>query len=519
MSTITVYTEAQTLALALSFSQRAHPGKSHKPGSYLYGQCESLAALVGAIQSAILSANNDAIPATTIVNGVVTSLCSSTALDQWAYALGLPSNRGAGLYGRNGAFAASGGAGDVVGLAGTVVPSGAYLVDSSGTVRVRLGGGVTIGVGGTVRGGFYAATAGAAGNLAAGTVISWESPVAGCGPSVTLDQALSGGYDIEDDTALVLRLLRWLQTPPRGGTAADYRFWAENAVDLTTGASLGIYRAYVYPRRSGLGTEDIVIVLAGTGQGRDPLGPLTAKVQAYIDSVRPVNDRPTVLRPRFATGEGLRLLLKVKPALGFSYDWIGVAPIAITGATTSTIAVATADVPADLAAAIAAGRHPRVQVSLPNTSPIPVLRPVLSSAAAAGTTTLTLDTSAAAGGVLPGVPLGWVWPGGSAAVPVALACLAYVDQVGPSRASGYADTVTDDWEDLVSVGKIAQAALGASDAAGGRVLAWLPGVGIGVGIKIGVGAAAYSGDDYVLTDSLPGQPPQMPWVSAILVIP
>lgn len=85
-----------------------------------------------------------------------------------------------------------------------------------------------------------------------------------------------GGTDAENDASLLARLLEIIRRPPAGGNQYDYKNWALS-VD-------GVTSAYVYPLRRGLGTVDIAI----TSANGIPSDEIVAKVQDYIDEMRPV---------------------------------------------------------------------------------------------------------------------------------------------------------------------------------------------------------------------------------------
>ena len=507
------YTESEILALALAALQGAYPGRSVAPGSFLYQVAASLAQTLAAMQSAIADADRDGVPASELVDGILKSRASAARLDEWATVFGLPSNRGAGLFGRNGAFTAQNGAGPVLGTPGTIIPTGALLVDQSGTVQVQLVAGVTIGGGGSVSGAFAATGAGSAGNLAAGTVLRWLSPVPGSAATVTLTTGLSGGYDVESDLDLLARLLRHLQSPPKGGTPADIRTWAEASTDAT-GASLGIIRGFVFKFRRGMCSSDVVVTQAGSGQSRDPGSVKAAACQDYIDARRLPSESIKVVRPYFPTGQELTIAIKGVPSTAGTFDWNDAGGVAIVSGTTTTVVIVTALLPTSLVSAINSGKKPRIQIPLPSVSPVPYVRRIVSGVISGLNTTLTLDSA------LPTSPANssTVYAGGAAVLPVAIAVLGYVDNVGPSQQSGLQDTVTDAWEAVVSVGRIAQAALGATDTSGARVLVYSPGVGDGVGVTIAVGNGSPGSSDYVLTDNVPGQGPQLPEVKQIIVL-
>lgn len=507
------YDEDELVATILGALQRAYPTRSVGPKSDLGHLGRTFAEALGAVQSAISDADRDGVPASEVVDGVLKSRASAERLDEWATVFGLPSNRGAGLFGRNGAVAATGGAGLVLGTAGTVVPGGALLTDLSGQVEVELVSGVTVGGGGSVAGSFQATSAGAAGNLATGTTLRWVSPVAGLGAYVTLSTGLSGGYDVESNLALLVRLLAWLRSPPHGGTAADIRRWAEESTD-SDGRSLGIGRCYIFRWRNGLGSSDAVITQAGSGQARDPGATKAGKVQQFIDDRRIPSDAIRVVRPYFPSGQALSILVRGIPSERAKFDFQDGGGVTLVSATTTVLKIATGNVPASLAAAVLAGSKPRIQVALTTIGPLPFQRRIISSAPNGGDTDFTLESA------LPATPANGstIYAGGGAVEPVSLALLDHVDHIGPSQQSGCQDAVTDAWEAIVSVGRVAQVALEAVDATGARVLVYSPGVGLGVGVQIKIGAGAYASADVPLYDNTAGQGPQLPEAASILVI-
>jgi hypothetical protein len=536
---ITVYTETQWQELARGYlrstyaGQNGQPGKRVDPQSFLGQEAQAWGQFAALLSKAILDADKDGIPAYQAVNGVLQSRNSTQALDNWAYTFGLPSNRGPGAFGRNGPQVATGGVGTVYGTPGTSVPTGTLLTDGSGSIVLSVVTGFTIGGGGSYAAGFQAVNPGAAGNLGANSVIAFSSPPAGISPTtVTLNPlpsphqafALMGGYDSESDLDLLGRLIRHLQTPPKGGTAADYRTWAEESTNLTTGASLGVNRAYVYPRRSGLGTEDICITTGGSGVTRAPTGAVLALCQSYIDSVRPANDSPTVVLPFFDSAQKLTIEVLAKPGPLYTWDWNNSSVTLGTSTSPTQLVLPTANLTGSLptlAAAIDNGRNPRIQISLPAYQAVPYVVTALSRADVAGTTTITLAHNADGSNPLPVTPptSTRIYPAGGAVLPVALAVLGYIDSVGPSQQSGWQDVITDAWEAKVTIGRIAQAALDATDPLGNKVLVYIPGVGDGLGVTIAVGAGGATSDDFPLFDNVPNQGPQLPEAAVILVLP
>lgn len=120
-----------------------------------------------------------------------------------------------------------------------------------------------------------------------------------------VDIDVTGGTDIEGDNSLLNRLLDLLRRPPAGGNQYDYKAWALS-VD-------GVTSAYVYPLRRGLGTVDVVI----TSGDNVPSDDIVSKVQNYIDSVRPVTAKNSmVIKP-----DVTKVDIKVKVSLsGGAFD-------------------------------------------------------------------------------------------------------------------------------------------------------------------------------------------------------
>jgi Baseplate J-like protein len=414
---------------------------------------------------------------------IVPSPQSSTdALSSWAFLLGLPD--GGGGFGRLLPTTASGGLAQLTGIIGAVYPDGTVAVAEDGTTLVELSGAVTIpgpGTGyGSVQGVFVAVTAGTVGNLPVGTVCTWQSAPAGADPTFTLTAPLGGGTDAEDNPSVYARILARLQTPPRGGVAEDFRLWA--------GAVPGIVGVYVYPRRGGTGTVDLVITAGGSGQGRKPSAAQQAEAQTAVDTQRPVGaDQANVLLPYMPNGAGHLVRVRVNPSSSkYNFDWddtVG-GPFTVFSYAPGPPAVLTMQplAPVSLTAAVAnylagVGPKPRLQVlsSGPPGSNIPVNLPVGVVAAANdlvnNRTALTLDTA----------PEGWfaptagdtVYAYGPVVAAIASDILAYVDALGPSRVSGYADALTP-WYDTIAISGLIAIAQTAVDVDGTALVREVP---------------------------------------------
>lgn len=133
-----------------------------------------------------------------------------------------------------------------------------------------------------------AVSVGAAGNRAAGQVMSLVSPILGVQSTVTAG-AMSGGADVEQDDDLRARLLSAIRSPAQGGSAADYVAWALEVP--------GVTRAWCFPGELGPRSVVLRFVRDNDAGAIVPDAGEVAAVQAHIDAVRPVTDQLTVVAP------------------------------------------------------------------------------------------------------------------------------------------------------------------------------------------------------------------------------
>jgi len=506
---VTLYTEDEVYQATLAYFTALFPGADLTDRGYFGLLARAFAQVVVLAQYGIEQVDNDRVPAYQFdADGNARSRCSSEALDQWAFVFGLPSGV-PGIYGRRGATISTGGVGIPSGTAGTVVPAGTLARDSTTLITVKTTASVTLsGTPNTVPVGFISVTTGAQANLPVNSVLTWVSPPAGLGSTVKLTQALIDAQDVESDSDLVARLLRRIQTPPKGGTAGDYRTWGEEATD-GNGAPLSIYRAYPYPLRGGLGTVDVVAVLRSTGIGRQPPAAIITALQAYLNQVRPITATVTAYAPSMLAVNALRLRVKATPTTAknnlYAWDWLdGGVPTTITAHTSTTITVAA--VPAGLAAAFAAGGSPRIQViiSTAGASPLPFVSRVVDITG----TTITLEDSFV---VAPTDAVDYFWAGSAVVLPIATRILAYVDALGPSRRSGYADP-NDAWEDSVLMERLADIIMETRDTDGTRMIDSMPGYTVGTATQVAVGAGAFSFSEYRARDAVPNTGPELAYL-------
>ena len=135
-----------------------------------------------------------------------------------------------------------------------------------------------------------AVVAGAAGNAAAGVLVTAVSPIAGLVSQATVATALAGGADIESIASVRARLLVRIQSPPRGGTVEDYQFWALSAHPDVT-------RAWARPLAGGLGTVTVYFMTDDATANGIPNAATVTAVEDYIEGLRPVTADVTVAAP------------------------------------------------------------------------------------------------------------------------------------------------------------------------------------------------------------------------------
>jgi uncharacterized phage protein gp47/JayE len=197
-------------------------------------------------------------------------------LNSWATVYGVARNAGTYAAG-NATF---------TGTNGTLIPSGTLLISDT-DITYKTTSGVTIATG-TAIAPIVALAPGLAGNLAAGASLTLLNPINLINNSVTVASGgLTGGLDQETDTELRARIISRIQTPPQGGSANDYKNWAESVS--------GVGEAYVIPFLNGAGTVGIYL----TSQDPENIVPsntVVTNVKNYIEepSRKPITANLTV---------------------------------------------------------------------------------------------------------------------------------------------------------------------------------------------------------------------------------
>ncbi|MGY6214996.1 baseplate J/gp47 family protein [Methylolobus aquaticus] len=203
--------------------------------------------------------------------------CADEALDMYGTIWGIT---------RKQATLASGTA-TIPGANGSVIPEGAELRTTDTGMIYMTTDPVTV-VAGVATLALEASEFGEGGNLAAGVTLALVTPVAGINGRATIVD-MSGGSDIEGDTAYRARILARIHQAPHGGAAQDYVTWA---MELP-----GVTRAWCYPNENGPGTVVVRFMMDdGRANGIPEAGDVT-DLAAYLEPRRPVCADVSVYAP------------------------------------------------------------------------------------------------------------------------------------------------------------------------------------------------------------------------------
>ena len=165
------------------------------------------------------------------------------------------------------------------------VPAGTSIQITGGLTAVSTADSVT--TNGTTFVPCTVQTAGAAGNVAAGSAATLGSPVDGIQTVGSVSVAFTGGADVEEDSDLRVRILEAFSEGGENGASKDYIKWAKQVP--------GVTRAWVNPNGYGAGT---VVVYFAMDNVRSAYGGLPQGA-----------DGAAAYEGRYATATGDQLLL------------------------------------------------------------------------------------------------------------------------------------------------------------------------------------------------------------------
>jgi len=185
-------------------------------------------------------------------------------------------------------FASGTNAVQVAGTNGSPIPDGTIFVRSDGVRFKTVGDFQLSGATGLVS--VIALSADAISNTGQGVSLTLFQPVEGISSTaLVVSPGITGGNDQETLPALKARLIRRIQQPPQGGSAADYETWALEVP--------GVTRAWVKPLYLGAGTVTVFIANDNAVTAPIPDAGTVAAALAYIKTKAPVTADVTVLAP------------------------------------------------------------------------------------------------------------------------------------------------------------------------------------------------------------------------------
>jgi len=178
----------------------------------------------------------------------------------------------------------------VTGVAGAPIPEGTEFQRADRT-RFQVTTGATLDAAGTATVAVAAEVFGIVGDTPIGTTLRTVGALAGVDPTaIVAAPGIGGGADQETDSELRTRLLARIQSPPHGGSAADYLAWTLEVP--------GVTRAWVRPWVMGLGTVGVYFTMDDAAHPNGiPTPADVAVVQAHLNSVRPVTAEVFVIAP------------------------------------------------------------------------------------------------------------------------------------------------------------------------------------------------------------------------------
>ena len=138
---------------------------------------------------------------------------------------------------------------------------------------------------------------GTGGNTADQASLSIVSPLEGFPPTALVLVGITGAVDSESDETLRNRVAARMQSPPQGGTAADFKAWAL----ASSTPNDPISRAFVIPPPAGSNTVTVYVVDDGGGfPSANPPTPTAAAIsnaQSYVNARRPLSSQISLSAP------------------------------------------------------------------------------------------------------------------------------------------------------------------------------------------------------------------------------
>jgi len=184
-------------------------------------------------------------------------------------------------------------------------PLGSTLTRQSDGAEYTTDAIISRGSAGTTTGAITASEAGAASDLDVGDVLVFASPDTNVTATVTVAAIVTDGADIEPIADLKTRVLARLASPPQGGTAADYKAWAQ-AYDST------IERVWVLDETPYLGAITVYFSIAGSSAAVIPSGGAATALQTELRTLAPVHSAGLVFVSA-PTGRAIDMSITLTP--------------------------------------------------------------------------------------------------------------------------------------------------------------------------------------------------------------
>jgi uncharacterized phage protein gp47/JayE len=207
------------------------------------------------------------------------------------------------------------------GTASTPIPDQTLLTHIPSGLQFRTVGSFT--VGGTDAS-VIAIDVGSQTRLNAGEVLTLQQPIAGVNDDAELQLALDqGGDDAELDGDYVPRYLERFKNPPLGGTQSDFVKIATDSIENGGG---GMFAAYCYPNRVGVGTVDVTALHAGSGLFRILTAGEVTALQALYNVRRPVAVKALRVLTVVSQAVSVHATVVDDGSLASAWDWDDTTP-------------------------------------------------------------------------------------------------------------------------------------------------------------------------------------------------
>ena len=192
----------------------------------------------------------------------------------------------------------------------TLLPEGTLVTRDDGREYAVMASTVILGANVVTAAPLRARLAGAAGNLASGSSLSLQSPIAGIFSAAVVGTEITNGLDEESSSALRIRLLERLDTPPKGGGPGDYVAWAKLVP--------GVTRAWEYKWAPKVGFVTLLFMRDLDDGSPFPDAGEVAAVKAKLEEYAPIIGPPPIVQAPVALAIFLNIALTLEPGFNLA---------------------------------------------------------------------------------------------------------------------------------------------------------------------------------------------------------